>query len=416
MINRLLYALINNKDHVVLARCSDKYFHEEDKKKIKFLKEYYAKYKDFPDKDDFETKFKIELESNTSSTEYFLDELKQKYKKSAKDDIIRMLAKAKVGDELKILQDGTLAMYDEEVDREISWYGEDIEKRREEYKKKKESEGITYISTGNDELDKFTYGIKDTDFWLLAGFEKVGKSFKVLRMAHKIAMCLHKYVEKRGVLFVSCEVNKDEFYDRIDSMGAKLPYGKLMGGTLDDSEEKLLERWYRVLEKLQKIEKYKLIIVDDVFTLEDLLMYIALLNPALVIVDSFHLLAKSYEWKDLIAFAGELKKIARMKKIPIIGTTHANLKEGDSLEELTSHTFSYFKGARDPDFAFIMYKDKQMEIQDEVGTVCVAARRGVPFVEVEKINWMDMSSRTIALMSKKEYLADTETDDDISPY
>jgi len=412
MFEKFLYAVIIEGNIDLLIKCKDVYFSKKHLKAVKFIKKYFAEYKKYPDVEDIDEETGIYIEETDSTADYYYKKIKEAYKASVTDDLIRKLAKGET-ETISLLQN-TVQNLTKETDKKIEWYGEDIKSREEAYQERKESiGGVTYLTTGDPEMDMFTYGIKETDFWLIAGYEKVGKSFEVLRMAHNIALKVHEYFEEdddRGVLFITCETGAEEFYDRVDAIGAKISYARYMAGELKDKEDGKRKRFLKKIHKKRKESTYKLLIVDDVFTMDDIEKYILLLNPAVVIADSVQLLAKSIDWKDLTQMARELKNMARRLSTPIIATSHANLKDGDSVEKINIHSFSYFKGARDPDFAFVMFKDENMKTLGQTGMVCVGARRAEPFVKIWETNWSNMQTKTTILKKVRDFV-DSEVDE-----
>lgn len=408
---KLIYSVIKEESRDVLYNIKKAYM-GTDAPMVSFIKMYLIKHKEFPAIEVVEDKFKIELPTNKGKASHWLEELKEKYKSKVIDNAIRSLAKDK-GNGVQHLQQALLEIASEE-ERDVVAYNEAATKRIEEYQERVKAGGVTYLSTGSPELDEFTYGLRPGDFWLLAGYEKSGKSFRMLRMANRIDKIISKYFpnDDRGILFVSCEVDKSEFHGRLDCINAKIPYDKFESGQLSPKQETKLYNWLKKAERLHKNGKSRLTIVDDLTNINQVETYIDLYNPAVMFIDSAHILAESFEYRELLKMSANFKNKARVSKVPIIASTHTNLKEGDGLDKINGKAFANFRAGRDPDFAFVMWADEEMAIRDERGIYAYSVRRAEKFIEIFSTNWNNMSENLIAMQSYTDYVSDSGDEDD----
>ena len=405
---KLLYAAIIEQDFKVLSQVTKAYA-KDDYDKFAFVKFYYAKHGCFPDIALVEDKFSIQLPQNTGKANYWFGELKDKYRTTVVDNVIRSMAKNRA-DSVDIMRKALITISMQE-DRSVVAYNADTKERKLRYLEKKKAQGVTYLSTGDSLLDSFTYGYRPGDFWLLAGYEKSGKSFKLLQWANNTDKIISQFFSDRGILFVSCEVEKSEFEGRLDCINAEIPYDKFELGSLSLQQEAKYYRWLKKAEDLYKSGRSRLVIVDDLGSIDDVFSYIEVYNPAVVFIDSVHLLAKSLEYKDLLAITGKIKSVARLSKVPIIATTHTNLKEGDGLDKINSRAFANFRAGRDPDFTFVMFSDKDMVARGEMGVYTNNVRRAKKFVEIYRQNWHNMQEERVLLQSYDDYISITDDDD-----
>jgi hypothetical protein len=400
MILEYLYSVLKTGDKSIFE-LPDKYFGKH-RSIVSFIRLHHGKYNKYPEISTIEAKFRVELPSNNEPVSYWITELKERYHKTVLDTAVLKIAK-NPSKGVELLQGAYKELIDEDDAVRVSNYSEDAAKSYERYEERKSTNGVTYLSTGDPELDKYTYGYRRGDLWIYAGYEKVGKSFELLRAANNVSKISYKKLPDKPIIFISCEVPAEEFYGRLDCMNAKIPYSDYEAGTLSEKNEKKLKQWSKKSRLLAK--QRKLLIFDGVDFLNQVENYIVLYSPAILFIDSVHLLAKSLEWRDLYEVSINLKKMARRTGVPIIITMHANMKEGDSINKITSEVFSYFKAGRDVDFAFVLYKDEQMTLNNELGKVCVSARRGVKFVDIQEQNWTTMEVKRSVIEEYSVFMA-----------
>ena len=321
-----------------------------------------------PDINTIETKFNISLETTSETAEYWFNELVLKYKENLVDFSIINAAKNRQN-AIKIYQD-TIVQYNLDHELSVSRYGIDTFKRSERYKIAKANNGILYSSTGIFELDTYTNGYRNKDLWTIGGKEGIGKSWLLLRLAKNLDEYLKLKNITRSILFVNNEMDTEECEDRLDSIGAKISYEKLIGGNLDKKETFRFQLYLRRL-------KTNIIIVDDCNDLTDVERYMILFNPVVTFIDGSHLLAKDFDWKDIYTLTMQMKKLTRRLKIPIINSTHIKSGKGKVSRGGDLDDFAYGKGyTRDSDVAAIMFASPVMEVDGKFGLDFLKIRRG----------------------------------------
>ena len=278
-------------------------------------------------------------------------------------------------------------------------YDKDTLKRLTEYKERIASKGITYLSTGSDELDALTFGFHRNDLWTFGGRGGVGKTWLMVCLAH---LCeLRMSPELGPVLFLTSEIPASEIQERFDCIRFQLDYEKFQRGSLSKAQ---FSRYRKGLKKLEATGS-RVVITEDCQTLDDLEAKIHLYRPAIVFVDGSYLLEPQME--EGIAkttyITRNLKSKAKSHTIPIINSTQLRKKsgrktKGDRFEG--QDEFYYGSYVQDSDFAARMYQDVDMVYHSQVGIQFVKGRRIPPGSE---ITWQaQIASSQYKFMLKEE--------------
>lgn len=106
--------------------------------------------------------------------------------------------------------------------------------RLEERRLARESNEITGVRIGYDEIDMFTGGLRPGELATVAGFAKAGKTWVGVNAAAK-AM-----IAKQKVMFVTLELSIEEIEDRIDAVLSGVSYARQQSGALSKKELSLL--------------------------------------------------------------------------------------------------------------------------------------------------------------------------------
>jgi len=175
---------------------------------------------------------------------------------------------------------------------------------------------------------------------------------------------------QKDILFVTMEMDVEECEERMDSIRFKLPYGKFIRGQLSGKQE---VAYRKGLATLQSNVRF----VDGVDTVEDLAMFIDVYQPAAVFLDGTHLMAKSYDWQDMAKVTATLKRLTRIKHVPIINTTHIKSERGNDAKGGSNDDVAYSKGfTRDSDIVGILFANDQMRDASQFGIHWTKIRRG----------------------------------------
>lgn len=107
------------------------------------------------------------------------------------------------------------------------------------------SDGITGISTGYDELDRYTSGWQNTDLNIIAGRPSMGKTAFALCIAKNIAID-----QEIPLAFFSLEMSSTQLAKRLISNECQVEGAKLRNGQLDLTDwERIDKRLHRLLGK-----------------------------------------------------------------------------------------------------------------------------------------------------------------------
>lgn len=367
LIESFLYSIIEKNDAETLFKVKDYFLVPKEKPYVDFVKDFYANYAKLPDLTTVEQKFKIQLQDNTESTDYWYKELVDKYKKKIIDETIINSAKNKS----QALDNFQQAIIDSntDIDSKVLIYS-DGASRAKDYDERKKNKGITHMSSGNADLDLFSLGYKKADLWTIGGREGIGKTWLLLRMAMWLDMyLLSKYIT-RPILIISGEMDAEELGERLDAMRCEISYNRLSRGDLTPIEERKFKRFLRGFFSNIKI-------IDTFDNLKDIEYFISIYRPVAVFIDGSHLLAKSYEWVDVARVTATMKRITRNNKVPIINTTHLKAEKGKSAKGGDLDDFAYTKGyTRDSDIVGVMFASDLMELENKFGIDWVKVRRG----------------------------------------
>ena len=362
-----LYSVISAGDSITLFKVNDKFVQPKERPYLEFVKDFFAKYNKLPDYDTIEQKFNIELLDNTESPDYWYNEILEKYQ----DWVIEQAVINSAKDKKKALGyfQEAIIEHNVDIDSKILDYS-DAKRRIQDYNKRKGTNGITYLSTGEANLDNFSLGYKRADLWTIGGREGLGKTWYLLRMAEWIDQHLIDKGIKKNILFVSGEMDAQEIEERLDAIRCELSYARLSKGELKSGEERKYKRYLQGFDSNIKI-------VDSFDNLKDIEYFQTIYRPAITFIDGSHLLATSYDWTEIAKVTSDMKRMTRNKKIPIINTTHLKAERGRDASGGDIDDFAYSKGyTRDSDIVGVMYASDMMEVENKVGIDWVKVRRG----------------------------------------
>lgn len=367
LVEKLLFSVIQDNDITTLFKTKDEFVQPKERAWLEYAKDFYALYQKLPDIQTVEGKFSIQLIDNTESATYWHKEVVDKYQEHIIEQAIINSAKNK-GKALDLFQQAILD-YNVDMDSKIADYS-DGARRAQEYKDRKGTGGITYLSTGLQEIDDFSMGYKKTDLWTLGGREGVGKSWKLLRMADAVDQWMLDNNINKNILIVSGEMGTAEFEERLDAIRCEMSYDRLSRGELTAGEERKYNRYLTGFDSNIRI-------VDSFDGLKDIDYFMTLYRPAITFIDGSHLLSPSYDWGDIAKVTSTMKKMTRNKKIPIVNTTHLKADKGKSSTGGNLDDFAYTKGyTRDSDIVGVMFASDIMELENKIGIDWAKVRRG----------------------------------------
>lgn len=119
-----------------------------------------------------------------------------------------------------------------------------------------ESQGLTGVRTGFNDLDRIYGGRQKTDLIIKAARPAMGKTAQALCEAKAMA-----FDDNKRVLFFSLEMGAEQLMQRLVSIHTGIPLNDLRKGTMNTKQ------WAKYNEEVTHLTKDNLIIVDDVYTL-----------------------------------------------------------------------------------------------------------------------------------------------------
>ena len=201
---------------------------------------------------------------------------------------------------------------------------ESVEDRREAYANASNEPGVP---TGFPSLDKASNGLYPGQIMIVAAGTSEGKSVFLLNMAY------NAWKAGKNVLFITIENYRPDYMRRFDALDAMVPYNALKTGTLTDDEKMRLSK---ALDD-QKSRQNIFYVVDKPTDcgpefIEDKINDLLPLKFDIILVDYMQIMTlttkgklESHEKFGIIA--AELRRIGRVKKIPVCTAVQIN-REG----------------------------------------------------------------------------------------
>ena len=249
----------------------------------------------------------------------------------------------------------------------------DMDKRIEDYERKKKSGEKPGIPFGFPKLDNLTGGLQPHEFVAVAGFSGIGKSTLLL------AIAFNMWVHGKTVLFISLEMEAKAILRRFDAMAASLDYRALRH--LDLPEEMMLN-WRQTAEKIRE-KAQDIPVIDSIrgCTVDHVYAETVRHNPDVVFVDYLSLMKNTRPskgmqmWQSLTEITQDLKQNARTLKIPIVAAAQTNrlgAKEGAALDNI-GYSLSV---TQDPDIVLGLFADDEMKERKEMEIRAIKNRDG----------------------------------------
>lgn len=180
--------------------------------------------------------------------------------------------------------------------------------------------GLRGMSTGFRSIDKATRGVQPSQFIVIIGDQKAGKSTVLMKIGEHINDEGHK------VLMFSFEMGHEEQAARHDAIRARISHSRLLDGRITREDVLALRRMARKAE-----DGYPFLIATDTsatMTVSQLGAQIEEHTPDVVLVDGLYFLED--EWGEprnspqaLTNISRDIARLVRQTKVPIIGTTQA---------------------------------------------------------------------------------------------
>lgn len=195
-----------------------------------------------------------------------------------------------------------------------------IDELREEYfLMKSGATGLKGAPYPWDALNNATLGLQDQHLVFLFGRPKSGKTWCLLEILRN----LHAH-GKRPLVF-SQELSDIEMCRRFVALSTNVDYGQFLRGSLPEEEEA------EFMENLEMFIEQPPVIITSLTTtgpgcLTEMSAKIDEYRADVAAVDGVYFLGS--DWKELAEITRGMKRLAKTKRIPIIGTTQANRSRG----------------------------------------------------------------------------------------
>lgn len=259
----------------------------------------------------------------------------------------------------------------------------------ERYKVKGRLRGI---STGFNEIDKLSSGLRKTDFIVIAARPSMGKT----AFALNIGQAASKF---GSVAIFSIEMAREQLMDRFLAARCLIDFGKITEGNLTD------DQWSKILNEAELLKQRKLFIDDKARMLNDIKAKCRKLKMQqgldVVIIDYLQLIRTnkktnsreqevSYISQELKALAKELDitviSLAQLSRAPEQRSDHrpmlSDLRESGSIEQ-------------DADIIHFLYRDeyynKETEDRNIAEVITAKNRNGV--TKTTKLAWIGQYQR-----------------------
>lgn len=174
----LLVSALKEGNSKLFSTIQPKWFDLEELKKYKFITDYYKEHGELIGCKTFCDKFKLTLSDADSKSEFYLEELKNRYIFATLADKVPNLLKG-VKDaprkKLEELQSLVATLTSDSTDTLDSLYSDDVDSRVDAYNERVKSKGVTYLSMGSPDMDTTFYGYQPTDLITIGGRAGQGK-------------------------------------------------------------------------------------------------------------------------------------------------------------------------------------------------------------------------------------------------
>ncbi len=239
----------------------------------------------------------------------------------------------------------------------------DVQKRIEEYERRKAEGNMWGIKMGIPTLDVLTMGLQSHELATIAGWMGLGKSTLLQYVL------FNGYLQGRTPMMVSGEMEAEALFRKWDTMAANMSYSALKAMELGDED---MQKWEQWGEKASSAAPERdIIVIDDISKLTVDKVYAETIrhNPDMVAVDYIGLMEapKDYGtgWAKIEYCTKAFKQNARSLRIPHIVVAQTNRDDGGSGPGLDKLAGSLSIG-RDSDQVYGLFQDEIMRDEMEM--------------------------------------------------
>ena len=388
MFDKLLTAALREGKQESLFRVQQHWLDAKEIVILDFIKDYIIEYDEMPDYEVVNARFTLDLPVKGGRFEHELKNIENRYIYTSLADklpnVVRDL-KSDPKKKLSELRDLITDLESTDGDKD-SPHGKHTVERFERYKERIGKGGVTHLSMGHPVLDSLFYGWGKTDLVTLAARSGLGKTWFLLLLALLAEPVIPD--EMGDILIFSMEMGADDLNERLDCMRFKLDYDLFLHGKLNRKETLRYKEGLKELE----IKGSRIIIVDSIFTLQEVQNKILLYRPSLVMIDGSYMLEPDADedWKKIVKITRNLKGTSRKLHIPIFNTTQ--MKRGTGTKKSKSSfdaqdDFSWGSSyIQDSDTSITAYQTPQMQYDHEIGMTIAKGRKIKPGTELTWYN------------------------------
>lgn len=379
---------------------------------LKFLLDFFKQHRAVPSPSLVEQQFPgYRLGYAPDPTAFYIDEILKLYVR--RQAVENLMSEAKkltdaqtspfaVVDSIRSLFGKLVVLGAESRERDIV---ETVAERLARYEHNKNNVGLLGIPTPWDSLDVLTQGWQPEDYVGVAGRPKSGKTWVMLRLAHKA------WKEGYNVLFFNKEVKTHVMEQRLDAVEFLLGYQRLRTGMLTTAEE---QRYRDGLEELQKNPPKSFFkFIHGANTVSEIAAKVEEYDPDIIFVDGAYLLTDEEkaraEWERQKNLSRALKNLAQKYRKPVIISIQLN--RGGDIKNRTHRgggvapiTLADVAGtdayAQDVDLLIGIEQTEDMRAQKELALIPLAVREAEPTPIRVEWDFDTMESKDLGLATQ----------------
>ena len=271
---------------------------------------------------------------------FYVDEIKERYNKYLIESLAQKASEIEeededvkeFNDELKKIISKTERLYRRDVFSEGD-ITESVADRVNQYKYTAENpDQIMGFLSGYQELDDYTWGVKNSEMLVIGGASSSGKSLLMMNIAVNAWLGSNipsdgvtGYDDGKNILFISLEMSKEQLEQRVDANIANIRHRGLVRAQLTSEEE---DRWGRCL-KFQEGHDKKFYILDmprgttmgEIEAKYETIL--GVFKPDAIFIDYLQLMKPTLgrsntDWLDVGKVSEELHEFCRKKDLPVV--------------------------------------------------------------------------------------------------
>lgn len=315
-------------NEVLRSGITEEFLDDEAAAVFNYVRRHFAEYKGIPTRDAVKLAFpSFEFVNSTEPVEYFIDTIKESYRRALFETKLEEIADVYAGDTqaAETILRGTLSSLNvtAKTFQDVSITGS-VSDRIEAYKQRKEAPGANGILSGWSTMDNETLGFQPEEFAVVVGEKYMGKSWLIIWLAYQA------FLQGERVLMATKEMSQRQISNRFDSVYTQVPFDSLRKGELTVQEE---ERYINKMTELGDSSFHLVIAREGVHTVEDIETKAIETDATIIFGDSIYLFPPDNRSERLAETAKRLeishkcKGIASNLGIPFIVSVQAGRKK-----------------------------------------------------------------------------------------